>query len=117
MFSTKIEINGKEYKLRFGSWVIVQVQKKGSKNEMDMFIDTVFFGLIQGEGLRNSYIKGEPLPFDEFIVYDWLDEVGFGSAEVERVSKIMIAHATNDVPKSKNSKATTPKSTSTKTTK
>lgn len=118
MFTTKITINNKEYQLRFGSWVVVQVQKKNQDkenvSEVDMFIDTVFFGLIQGENLRSAYIKGEELPFDEFIIYDWLDEVGFDSVEVERVSKVIMAHATNDVPKtatekSKNSKATTPK--------
>lgn len=107
MFDTKIIFKGKECTVRFGSWVMGEIEKLAKKEfgNIEMFANLIFFGLIQGEGLRNKYLIGENIGFDIFDCYDWIDEVGgLNSAEVQKINKLFVASNETNVPK--NLKAT-----------
>jgi hypothetical protein len=118
MFETKIQFKGKERTIRFGSWVTSEFQKlvrdKGTEATIELFAYIIFFGIIQGEGLRAKYIAGEEIGFDVFDCYDWIDEQGgLESDEVERIQNLYVKHNETNVPK--NQKATTEKAKSVKT--
>lgn len=112
MFETKIQFKGQERTIAFGSWVTSEFQKlvrdKGSEATIELFAYIIFFGIIQGEGLRAKYIAGEEIGFDVFDCYDWIDEQGgLDSDEVERVQNLYVKHNETNVPK--NQKATAEK--------
>ena len=112
MFETKIQFKGKERTIGFGSWVTSEFQKlvrdKGAEATIELFAYIIFFGIIQGEGLRAKHIAGEEIGFDVFDCYDWIDEQGgLDSDEVERVQNLYVKHNETNVPK--NPKATTGK--------
>ena len=110
MFETTIQFKGKERKFRLGAWVTGEIEKllKKDVGNIEMFAYIIYFGLIQGEGLRIRYMTEEDLGFDVMDCYDWIDEQGgIASDEVQRVQKLYVAHAETNVPK--NSKATAPK--------
>ena len=109
MFETKIQFKGQERTVRFGSWVTSEFQKlvreKGSEATIELFAYIIFFGIIQGEGLRAKYIAEDEIGFDVFDCYDWIDEQGgLESDEVERIQKLYVKHNETNVPK--NQKAT-----------
>lgn len=112
MFETNIKFKGKERKFKLGAWVTGEVEKLLRKDigNIEMFAYVIYFGLIQGEGLRIKYMTAEDLGFDLMDCYDWIDEQGgVASDEVQRIQKLYVAHAETNVPK--NSKATAPKKT------
>ena len=114
MFETKIQFKGQERTIKFSSWghgKVLSFVKKKTLDTDDPFSSTayaVFFGLIEGGGLRQQYDTEQPLDFDLYDCYDWIDENGGITAkEVERVSKIYVLSLNSNVPK--NQKATTEK--------
>ena len=118
MFETKIQFKGKERTIGFGSWVTSEFQKlvrdKGADATIELFAYIIFFGIIQGEGLRAKHIAGEEIGFDVCDCYDWIDEQGgLDSDEVERVQNLYVKH--NETNVTKNPKATTEKAKAVKT--
>ena len=112
MFETKIQFKGQERTIGFGSWVTSEFQKlvrdKGSEATIELFAYIIFFGIIQGEGLRSKHMAGEEIGLDVFDCYDWIDEQGgLDSDEVERVQNLYVKHNETNVPK--NQKATAEK--------
>lgn len=108
MFETKITFQGKERKVKFGSWVtgnIEKLVKKGDFGNIEVFASLIFYGLIMGEKLRASFTANEELPFDIFDCYDWIDEVGgITSDEVQRIQNLYVKHNEMNVPKSEKKK-------------
>ena len=108
MFETKITFQGKERKVKFGSWVNGNIEKIVNKKDygnMELLASVIFFGLIMGEKLRASFTADEKLPFDIFDCYDWIDEVGgITSDEVQRIQDLYVKHNETNVPKSEKKK-------------
>ena len=104
MFETKVTFQGKEYKLRFGAWVMGLIEKminQGDTGSIDIFASLIFYGLIMGEKLRPQFTADEKLPFDIFDCYDWIDEQGgVTSDEVERILDLYAKFKDTNVPKS-----------------
>lgn len=108
MFETKIQFKGREYTVRFGSWVTGEIEKilKSDPGNIEVFAYMIFFALIQGEGLRAKYIAKDDIGFDVLDCYDWIDEQGgLSSEKVQQIQDLYLAHTNMDVPK--NPKATT----------
>ena len=110
MFETKIKLQGKERKLKFGSWVTGNIEKLVNKDgygNIELLASLIFYGLIMGEKLRANFTANEELPFDIFDCYDWIDEVGgITSDEVQRIQDIYVKHNETNVPKSEKKKVT-----------
>lgn len=108
MFETKITFQGKEKKVKFGSWVTGNIEKLVNKNgygNIELLASLIFYGLIMGEKLRASFTANEELPFDIFDCYDWIDEVGgITSDEVQRIQDLYVKHNETNVPKSEKKK-------------
>lgn len=110
MFETKIHFKDKERTIRFGSWVTGEIEKivKKEVGNIEIFAYMIFFGLIHGEGLRNKYVANDPIGFDVFDCYDWMDEQGgISGEEVQRIQELWVKHNETNVPK--NQKATKPR--------
>lgn len=114
MFETKIQFKGQERTIKFSSWGygknLVFMKKKilDTDDPFSIIAYAVFFGLIEGENLRLQYDTEQPLDFDLYDCYDWIDENGgLIGKEVERVSKVYLLSMNSNVPK--NPKATTGK--------
>lgn len=108
MFETKIQFKGREYTIRFGSWVTGEIEKilKSNPGNIEVFAYMIFFALIQGEGLRAKYIAKDDIGFDVFDCYDWIDEQGgLSSDKVQQIQNLYVEHTNMNVPK--NPKATT----------
>lgn len=108
MFETKITFQGKERKVKFGSWVTGNIEKLVNKEgygNIELLASLIFYGLIMGEKLRASFTANEELPFDIFDCYDWIDEVGgITSDEVQRIQDLYVKHNETNVPKSEKKK-------------
>ena len=104
MFETKIKFQGKERKVKFGSWVTGNIEKLVNKDgygNIELLASLIFYGLIMGEKLRANFTANEELPFDVFDCYDWIDEVGgITSDEVQRIQDLYVKHNETNVPKS-----------------
>ena len=113
MFETKSKFQGKERKVKFGSWVtgeLVKISKKGEEAGFEYLASIVFYGLLWGEKLHSNFTAGEKLPFDIFDCYDWIDEVGgITSDEVQRIQNLYVKHNEMNVPKDKKKVAETEK--------
>ena len=108
MFETKIKFQGKERKVKFGSWVTGNIEKLVNKDgygNIELLASLIFYALIMGEKLRASFTANEELPFDIFDCYDWIDEVGgITSDEVQRIQDLYVKHNETNVPKSEKKK-------------
>ena len=108
MFETKIKFQGKERKVKFGSWVTGNIEKLVNKDgygNIELLASLIFYGLIMGEKLRANFTANEELPFDIFDCYDWIDEVGgITSDEVQRIQDLYVKHNETNVPKSEKKK-------------
>ena len=108
MFETKINFQGKERKVKFGSWVNGNIEKIVNKKDygnMELLASVIFFGLIMGEKLRASFTADEKLPFDIFDCYDWIDEQGgVESEEVKRILDLYSKSNETNVPKDEKKK-------------
>ena len=108
MFETKIKFQGKERKVKFGSWVTGNIEKLVNKDgygNIELLASLIFYGLIMGEKLRASFTANEKLPFDIFDCYDWIDEQGgVESEEVKRILNLYSKHNETNVPKDEKKK-------------
>ena len=75
--------------MNFRSWS--EIRGRRQRSSCSPYI--IFFGIIQGEGLRAKHIAGEEINPDVFDCYDWIDEQGgLDSDEVERVQNLYVGH-------------------------
>ncbi len=107
MNETKIIINGKEVKIRFGSYVISLLAQDGislsdfgnvtKKDPIGTIAKVIYFGAVNGsEGKRGDDIS-------QGDIFDWIDEQegGFSSDEVTKVFELFGKYLTMGVPKKK----------------
>ena len=111
MFQTKITVKGKERTLKFSTWVNGQIEMIAKKEigSIDLLAHLIFFGLIQGEGLRARFIAKDEIDFDVFDCYDFIDdqEGGLGGEIISKIQELYVQHNEMNVPK--NQTATAPK--------
>ena len=107
MNETKIIINGKEVKIRFGSYVISLLAQDGislsdfgnvtEKDPIGTIAKVIYFGAVNAsEGKRGDDIS-------QGDIFDWIDEQegGFSSDEVTKVFELFGKYLTMGVPKKK----------------
>ncbi len=111
MFQTEITIKGKERLLKFSTWVNGQIEIIAKKEigSIDLLAHLIFYGLIQGEGLRARFIAKDEIGFDVFDCYDFIDEQegGLGGEMITKIQELYVQHNKMNVPK--NQTATAPK--------
>ena len=105
MNETKIIINGKEVKIRFGSYVISLLAESGvslsnlgeetQKNPIGIIAKIIYFGAINASEGR----KGEGISIND--IYDWLDEVegGLFGPQASTILELFTKQMTDSVPK------------------
>ena len=107
MNETKIIINGKEVKIRFGSYVISLLAEAGitlvdfgeavQKDPVGVIAKVIYFGAVNAsEGKRGDDIS-------QGDIFDWIDEQegGFSSEEVTNVFEMFGKYLEMGVPKKK----------------
>ena len=107
MNETRIIINGKEVKIRFGSYVISLLAQDGislsdfdkvvKKDPIGTIAKVIYFGAVNGSDSDTSkWIK-------QSDVFDWMDEQdgGFSSDEVTRVFELFGKSLNMGLPKKK----------------
>ena len=103
MNTIKTTLNGKEIEMRFGTWSIVQLGIQGIKlTEIDKYvIEKPFEAVCKIAYLSacNAVNKGDLTAYDENDFYDWIDEHGFSSDEVGKVTNAFMHWATVHFPK------------------
>lgn len=107
MNTTKITVNGEDVTLKFGIWTLARLVDRGYKmadlaktlndNPFDFVPTLMYLGACNAEGMDLNAHK-------ESIFWDFIDEVGFGSKEIEKVLTCFTNSISRDVPTEKKSK-------------
>ena len=104
MNESTINFKGEEVKIRFGSWVMMNLEKKGwgidlssilsriSSNVYESLAEIIYFGICEANGRSQ---KMQEISIDE--MYDVIDELGKdGPADVMRIRNIFLVSAFGD---------------------
>lgn len=100
MFLTKIKIKDKEVNLKFGSYVVQRLEESGvrlsefrehASKPIGLTVLLVKFAAANANGFKEDTIS-------ESEIYDWIDEVGIGSADFLNVIELFSQSLTRGVP-------------------
>lgn len=104
MNESTINFKGEEVKIRFGSWVMMNLEKKGwgidlssilsriSSNVYESLAEIIYFGICEANGRSQ---KMQEISIDE--MYDVIDELGKdGPAEVLKIRNVFLVSAFGD---------------------
>ena len=110
MNTTKTTLNGKEIDMRFGMWSSVQLENEGiSMTDLQKYLTEKPLGFIVKVAYISACNAAKPAPSLEAYniadFYDWVDEHGLNSQEVQNViylfSSWMTLHAEKTTPAKK----------------